>query len=91
MIDYSLTDWATPKVLEPKKTDYLEKGIVHLEMMDPKYAVEVWDDIDQDEIRRVMMEDGGTTWKPLTTPNTPRMHAFIREVDKVCERSISVQ
>lgn len=90
MTDYSLTDWATPKVLDPKKTDFLEKGIVHLELMDPKYAVDAWDDIDQDEIRRLINEDGGSNWKPLAIPSNPRMDAFIEEVDKVCKPSISV-
>ena len=63
--------------------DFFDKGYACIELMDPKFALDVWKDIDPDEIRRFLAEVSEKPWKSLTFPRTPSTVAFLREIDNV--------
>ncbi|CAD6592269.1 MAG: hypothetical protein ASARMPRED_006145 [Alectoria sarmentosa] len=67
--------------------DFFDKGYACIELIDPKFALDVWKDIDQDEIRRFLAEVSEKPWKALTFPRTPSSVAFVQEIDRVSKGS----
>ena len=63
--------------------DFFDKGFACVELFDPKFALDVWNDVDKDEIRRHLENISDKPWKPLTFPRTRNFAAFIHEIDKV--------
>ena len=66
--------------------DFFEKGYAIVELFDPKLALEVWKDMDKDEIRRLCDEaKSDKPQKPLTVPKTASFSRFVQEIDNVLE------
>lgn len=66
-------------------TDFFYKGFTCIELLDPRYASDVWKDVDQEEIRRLLSEVSDKPWKSLTFPRTPSFAAFVQEIEKVSD------
>ena len=64
-------------------TDFFDKGFAVVELMDPRFAADLWRDIDQDEIRELLDTVSDVPWKPITFPTTQSLLDFTREVDRV--------
>lgn len=64
-------------------TDFNEKGFAYVELFDPKFASDAWEDVDKDEIRGLLDQVSNQPWKALTFPKTRNFLAFVQEVDKV--------
>ena len=70
-------------------TDFHDKGFAVLELMDPRFAADVWRDIDKDEIRKLLDTVSDKPWKSLENfPRTRSLFAFSREVDNVSYYSL---
>ena len=66
--------------------DFFEKGYAIVELFDPKLALEVWKDMDKDEIERHRDEaKSDKPKKPLTVPKTASFSRFVQEIDNVRE------
>ena len=65
--------------------EFFNKGFAVVDLMDPRFAADVWRDIDQNEIRTLLQ---GTftdvPWKSLENfPQTPSLVAFSRKIENV--------
>ena len=66
-------------------TDFFDKGFAVVDLIDPRFAADVWRDIDKNEIRTLLQ---GTftdvPWKSLENfPQTQSLVAFSHEVENV--------
>ncbi|KAM0801851.1 hypothetical protein BDR22DRAFT_888300 [Usnea florida] len=63
-------------------TDYHDKGFAVIDLMDPRFAADLWRDIDKDEIRKLTGKMEEMPWKALkNVPQTQSAVAFSQEVD----------
>ena len=63
--------------------DFFDKGYACVDLFDPKFASDVWNDVDKDEIRRLLQGVSVEPWEILTFPRTSAFIAFVHEIDKV--------
>ena len=65
-------------------TDYHDKGFAVVDLMDPRFAADVWRDIDKDEISKLLSKTDNMPWKTLQSiPRTQSAVAFVQELDNV--------
>ena len=67
--------------------DFFDKGFSCVDLIDPKFALEVWNDVDKAEIHRLLQEVSEKPWKILTFPETLSFLNFVNEIDKVSTKS----
>ena len=67
-----------------KMTDFFDKGFAVVDLIDPRFASDVWRDMDQDEIRKLLDTIHEKPWKSLENfPQTRSLLNFSQEVDDV--------
>lgn len=63
--------------------DFFEKGYAIVELFDPKFASDLWNDVDKEEIYRLLDNVSDKPWKSLTFPRTESFGQFVMETDRV--------
>ena len=58
--------------------DFFDKGYAIVELFDPKLVLELWKDMDKDEIRRLRDEEKSD--KPMKLLTVPKIASFSRFV-----------
>ena len=66
-------------------TDFFDKGFAVVDLIDPRFAADLWKDIDQNEIRKLLQDTyNDVPWKSLKNyPQTQSFLAFAHEIDNV--------
>lgn len=71
-------------------TDFADKGFAVIDLIQPRFAADLWRDIDKEEIRKLLLDtDSDAHWKTLENfPRKRSLITFTREVDSVSYHSL---
>ena len=71
-----------------KMTDFFDKGYAIADLVNPTFAQLLLNDVNEEEIIKLLYEEQDKPWELLTTPRTQAFRNFVGEVYAV--RSISL-
>ena len=63
--------------------DFFDKGYTCVQLFDPVIASNVWQDVDKDEIRKLLEKISNKPWEKLSFQRTPSFAIFVEAVNKV--------
>lgn len=63
--------------------DFFEKDFAIVELFDRKFALDFWNDLDEEDIDRILQHSCDEFWKHLSFPETESFIEVVGAVDKV--------
>ena len=70
------------------KMDFFDNGYFVVDLLDPQFAINAWNEIQGEEMTKVQTNTENTPFTQLPLPETPHFTAFRDQVDKVGNGSV---